>query len=48
MANEDRGPDAEATAIVSAGFGRTHMTIAAHEAGDRRLLAAAITGAYPT
>lgn len=24
------------------------MTIAAHEAGDRRLLAAAITGAYPT
>ena len=44
----DSATDAAARAIVSSGFGRTHMTIAAHEAGARRMLAAAITGAYPT
>lgn len=34
--------------VVSAGFHKTHETIAAQEASDRRLLDLCITGAYPT
>lgn len=34
--------------VVSTGFHRTHMTIAAYEAARRGLLDRAITGAYPT
>ena len=34
--------------IVSNGFGRFHMRLAAAEAGQRNALAAFITGAYPT
>ncbi|MGI8557692.1 MAG: glycosyltransferase family 4 protein [Solirubrobacteraceae bacterium] len=34
--------------IVSSGFNRTHVTIAAREASRSGLLAGAVTGAYPT
>lgn len=34
--------------VVSAGFHKTHVTIAAREASERGALAAAFTGAYPT
>jgi hypothetical protein len=34
--------------IVSNGFGRFHMRLAAVEAGRRDALAAFVTGAYPT
>lgn len=34
--------------VVSTGFHRTHLTVAAHEASSRQILSLAITGAYPT
>jgi hypothetical protein len=34
--------------VVSTGFHRTHMTVAAHEASVRGNLDCAVTGAYPT
>lgn len=47
MAGTESSRQGEAV-VVSCGFHRTHVTIAAHEAAARGLLTRAITGAYPT